>query len=393
MAKRTFLAGATSQTMDVFLQDSSSTIGAGLSGLVFNTANLKAYYRKGATGTLTAITLATQTVGGAWSSGGFVEIDATNGKGQYRFDIPDTILASTPYAVIHFYGAANLAQNFSELEIVSYNPFDAVRLGLTALPNVASGSAGAIPTTGTGANQISVSSGQVILQSGTGTGQLSFTSGILKVDVDTIKTNPVVNAGTVTFPTNATLASTTNITAGTIATVTTVTNQLTAAAIATGVWQDATAGDFTTASSIGKALYVSNIVPGAAGGHFIAGTNAATTITTGLTTHFIGTVDTVTTYTGNTVQTGDSYARIGAPVGASISADIAAVPAAVWAVVIDGTNTAIKLMRGFTAALLGKASGLATTNAKYRNIGDSKNVIDATVDSDGNRSAITLDLT
>lgn len=40
-----------------------------------------------------------------------------------------------------------------------------------------------------------------------------------KVDVDTIKTNPVANGGTVTFPTNATLASTTNITAGTIATV------------------------------------------------------------------------------------------------------------------------------------------------------------------------------
>jgi hypothetical protein len=38
---------------------------------------------------------------------------------------------------------------------------DTVRAGLTALPNVASGSAGAIPTTGTGANQISVASGLV----------------------------------------------------------------------------------------------------------------------------------------------------------------------------------------------------------------------------------------
>lgn len=36
-----------------------------------------------------------------------------------------------------------------------------------------------------------------------------------KVDIDTIKTNPVVNAGTITFPTTATLASTTNITAAT----------------------------------------------------------------------------------------------------------------------------------------------------------------------------------
>lgn len=60
-----------------------------------------------------------------------------------------------------------------------------------------------------------------------------------KVDVDTIKTNPVVNGGTITFPTTATLASTTNITAGTVTTATNVTtvnglaaNVITAAAIA-----------------------------------------------------------------------------------------------------------------------------------------------------------------
>ena len=98
-----------------------------------------------------------------------------------------------------------------------------------------------------------------------------------KVDVETIKTNPVVNAGTITFPTTATLASTTNITAGTITTVTTVTNQLTAAQVATGVWQDATAGDFTTASSIGKCLYIANVAPGGTGGHFISGTNSGST--------------------------------------------------------------------------------------------------------------------
>ena len=39
-----------------------------------------------------------------------------------------------------------------------------------------------------------------------------------------------------------------------IATVTTVTNQLTAQAIATGVWTDTTAGDFTAALSVGKSV-------------------------------------------------------------------------------------------------------------------------------------------
>lgn len=89
-----------------------------------------------------------------------------------------------------------------------------------------------------------------------------------------------------TFP-SGTIANTTNITAGTITTVTTVTNQLTAAQIATGVWQDATAGDFTVGNSVGKSVYT-GVAPGASGGHFIAGTNAATTVTSSFTTTFTG---------------------------------------------------------------------------------------------------------
>ena len=45
-----------------------------------------------------------------------------------------------------------------------------------------------------------------------------------------------------------------------------------------------------------------------------------------------GTVSTLTTYTGNTVQTGDAYARLGAPAGASVSADVAAAKTVVDAV-------------------------------------------------------------
>lgn len=101
-------AGLTSQTIDVFLGDSSSTTGAGLTGLVYNSSGLSCYYRKGATGTATAITLATQTVGGAWSSGGFVQIDATNMPGVYRFDIPNAVVDSEGFATVYFSGATNL---------------------------------------------------------------------------------------------------------------------------------------------------------------------------------------------------------------------------------------------------------------------------------------------
>lgn len=50
-------------------------------------------------------------------------------------------------------------------------------------------------------------------------------------------------------------------------------------------------------------------------------------------------VDTLTTYTGNTPQTGDSFARLGAPAGASVSADIAAIKAVVDAILADTGTT------------------------------------------------------
>ena len=42
------------------------------------------------------------------------------------------------------------------IRLVDYDPEDTVRLGLTAMPNVASGSAGAMLTSGTGTAQLSV---------------------------------------------------------------------------------------------------------------------------------------------------------------------------------------------------------------------------------------------
>jgi hypothetical protein len=63
----------------------------------------------------------------------------------------------------------------------------------------------------------------------------------------------------------------------------------------------------------------------------------------------------------------------------------------------DGVETSLTLrqaMRLIAAASAGKLSGAATTTVTIRNAGaDTKNRIVATVDADGNRSAVTLDLT
>lgn len=111
-----------------------------------------------------------------------------------------------------------------------------------------------------------------------------------KCDIDTIKTNPVVNIGTVTFPTNSTLASTGNITGGTITTVTNLTNA-------------PTAGDLTATMKSSVTIAATASTP------TINATQAFSNTGT-WTGNIVGTLSTLTTYTGNTPQTGDAYAVV-----------------------------------------------------------------------------------
>jgi hypothetical protein len=88
------------------------------------------------------------------------------------------------------------------------------------------------------------------------------------------------------------------------------------------------ASDTEVAAIKAKTDFLPSATPGAASGLFIAGTNADTTvnITGNITGNLSGSVDSVTgavgSVTGHTPQSGDAYARLGAPAGASLSADI-----------------------------------------------------------------------
>lgn len=62
-----------------------------------------------------------------------------------------------------------------------------------------------------------------------------------------------------------------------------------------------------------------------------------------------------------------------------------------WDTAIDGTYTAADVMRIVAAALAGKATGGGTTAISLRDLSDTKDVIEMTVDVNGNRSAVTLD--
>lgn len=66
---------------------------------------------------------------------------------------------------------------------------------------------------------------------------------------------------------------------------------------------------------------------------------------------------------------------------------------AIFDEVYEGTTTFRQYLRLAASALWGKLSGGGTTAIAIRDEGDTKNRISATVDADGNRSAVTLDKT
>lgn len=159
------------------------------------------------------------------------EIDSTNAKGFYSFDLAQ---AETNADKDHFTCKSSTA-NMVCLAMPTVVYTVPANFTLTSIDG--SGRVDVIKIAGTTQTARDLGT-SVLLSSGTGIGQILLSSGKVvvpdtqKVDVDTIKTNAVVNGGTITFPTNATVASTTNITGGTITTTTNLTNA-------------PTAGDFT----------------------------------------------------------------------------------------------------------------------------------------------------
>lgn len=100
-------AGSTSVSIYILVRKKADSTEA--TAIAFGDAgNLASYSRQGAA--RVAIALATQTVTGAFSSGGFIQIDATNMPGLYRLDIPDAALAAgADYVDICFVSTNNFA--------------------------------------------------------------------------------------------------------------------------------------------------------------------------------------------------------------------------------------------------------------------------------------------
>ena len=113
--------GSTSVRRLIFIADSSSTTGAGLASLVYNTASLVAYYFAGDLANEVQITLATATLG-TFASGGFVAVDNTNMPGWYEIGIPNVALDGGNECAIQLRGAANMVpvNIYIELDAFDY---------------------------------------------------------------------------------------------------------------------------------------------------------------------------------------------------------------------------------------------------------------------------------
>lgn len=203
MSKLKIKKGTTSKLIQFNVMN--AVTGGPLTGLAYNSSGLTAYYYREGAASATAITLATMTLG-TWATGGFIVVDATNMPGEYQLGIPDAALATgASSVVIYLHGATNMAPLCVEIQLVNYDPEDGVRLGLTALPNAAAEASGGLITRGTG------------------TGQITLASGLVSANTTQFAGQTITCSGGVTIPA-ATLASTTNITAGTITTTTNLTN-------------------------------------------------------------------------------------------------------------------------------------------------------------------------
>lgn len=226
------------------------------------------YRREGAANVaITEAALAALTT--AHTDGGVEQI----GNGYFRLDLPDAACAAGVTGVMVHGVATGMVIVGCYIQLVAYDPFDTVRLGLTALPNAAANAAGGLPISAAGALAMDTiladtNDIQTRLPAALVSGRMDSSVGAIAANAITataINADAITAAklaADVTTELQTGLATPTNITAGTITTATNVTtvngiaaNAITAASIASDAITAAKlAADVTTEIQSGLAL-------------------------------------------------------------------------------------------------------------------------------------------
>lgn len=94
----------------------------------------------------------------------FKEVDATNHKGVYEIHIADARFAvsNAKSLLVSISGATNAAETDVVIPLRDLDPYDAVRAGLSALPNAVAAAANGLPILGVNAQAISFTQGMTI---------------------------------------------------------------------------------------------------------------------------------------------------------------------------------------------------------------------------------------
>ena len=99
---------STSILFPFYVQDLSSSVGAGLSGLTYTTSLLTCYYHRDIDAAPTIVPLTNLTVG-TYNASGFAPISPTVAPGDYQFGVPNICWAGTGnFTTITLFGAANM---------------------------------------------------------------------------------------------------------------------------------------------------------------------------------------------------------------------------------------------------------------------------------------------
>jgi len=150
---------ADSITLRLKILDSSTTTGAGLTNLTFESAGLVISTIADNEATATAYTQAGSTIETIATLGTyaaptatkcrFKEVDSTNHPGVYEIQLADArfAVASAKSLLVSISGATNCAETDAVIPLRGVDPFDGVRGGMTALPAAAPDAAGGLLTT------------------------------------------------------------------------------------------------------------------------------------------------------------------------------------------------------------------------------------------------------
>ncbi len=250
MSKQKTTKAKTSRSLPVFIADSSSTTGGGLSGVTHSSSGLVLEYRRQNQSTWTSVTPVSKTLG-TYVSGGIVADGSL--AGAYEVDFPDAAFASAAgveWVVLRIRGVANMLPVLIEIELDAVDYQDAAAFGLSRID----------ATIGSRATQTSVDAIDDYVDTEVAA---------IKAKTDLIVAFPDNFASMVINANNGHVAVTVHaIQAGAYTSAAFAANWFTAAGLASdavtevvnGVWNEPTSGH-TTAGTTGKAL----IDSGAAG--------------------------------------------------------------------------------------------------------------------------------